>query len=283
MSEGAAAANAGAAGGQGAAGAGQTDLLSGGGAGGGQATSWVDSLPEDLRAEPSIKLHKDVGSMARSYLNAQKMVGADKIPVPGQNASDQDWQQVFRKLGVPESVDKYELKAPEGSNPEIISEFKKVAHAAGVLPKQAEQMVGFYQQINQKQQEANQTQTRAKMEEGVNSLRKEWGQAFDKELDVAKSALKQFGGDETLDYLRKNGLNNDPVIIKLLNKVGKSLSEDKFQGGGSGGGASTPKEAQAKITAMQSDPKGAYLNGDHPNHKAAVAEMQELYKQAFPG
>ncbi len=50
-------------------------------AGGAEAApvGFLDSLPEDLRGEPSLRTFTDPASLAKSYVNAQRMIGADKI------------------------------------------------------------------------------------------------------------------------------------------------------------------------------------------------------------
>ena len=37
---------------------------------------FLDSLPEDLRNEPSLRLFSDPASLAKSYVHAQRMIGA---------------------------------------------------------------------------------------------------------------------------------------------------------------------------------------------------------------
>ena len=63
------------------------------------AISFRDSLPEDLRNNPSLKNFNDVGGLAKSYVHAQRMIGADKIALPNQNSTDEDWANVYNKLG----------------------------------------------------------------------------------------------------------------------------------------------------------------------------------------
>ena len=46
------------------------------------------SLPEDLREEASLADIKDVGSLAKSYVNAQRMLGSS-IRIPGQDAGEE--------------------------------------------------------------------------------------------------------------------------------------------------------------------------------------------------
>jgi hypothetical protein len=48
---------------------------------------FLDSLPEDLRMEPSLRNFTDPASLAKSYVHAQRMIGADKIPLPGKTAT----------------------------------------------------------------------------------------------------------------------------------------------------------------------------------------------------
>src|SRR3990167_4888778 len=94
---------------------------------------WKNFLPEDLRNEQSLKHINDIPAAIKSYINAQKMVGADKFLVPNKYATDDEWNGVYAKLGRPESPDKYDIKVPEGKPiaPEFIDGLKASAHKAG--------------------------------------------------------------------------------------------------------------------------------------------------------
>lgn len=243
--------------------------------------SWRDDLPEDIRGEGSLKHITDVQTLAKSYINAQKMVGADKIPVPGKHATEQDWQQVYRKLGLPEKVEDYTLPEIKDGDKTVIEGFKKVAFENGILPKQAEKLLGFYQDLNKQALTANEAAKSAKMTEGVEALKKEWGNGFDKEVNAAKKALETFGDPDAIKYIRENGLGNDPVLVKIFNKIGKTLGEDTIKGdnGSRPGWGMTPAEADAKINSILSNAGHPYYNESHPNHAAAVKEVTELFAQ----
>ena len=73
------------------------------------------------------------------------MVGADKIPVPNKHSTDEDWHEVFKRLGAPSSPDdyKYNFKDQEMDSGQV-QEFNKTAHKLGLLPKQAEGLIKFY-------------------------------------------------------------------------------------------------------------------------------------------
>ena len=49
--------------------------------------------------------------LAKSYINATQMIGKDKVAVPNKNSTEDQWNEVYDKLGRPESADKYSLNA----------------------------------------------------------------------------------------------------------------------------------------------------------------------------
>ena len=50
-------------------------------------TDWKASLSDEIRADKSLENIKDIESLAKSYVHAQKLVGAEKIPVPNKHAT----------------------------------------------------------------------------------------------------------------------------------------------------------------------------------------------------
>lgn len=245
------------------------------------AASWRDSLPDDLKNEASLNIIQDIPNLAKAYVNAQKMIGADKIVVPGKHATDEDWAKVFQKLGLPESVDKYEVKAKEGSplDEGFFKAFKEQAHKAGVLPGQAQKLMDWYNTMAAERMTEVQTQQKAEMEKGVSSLKTEWGQAWDRKVAAANVAVQEFGGDDFKEFLETSGLGNHPMMIKLMAKVGESLSEDKIKGLKDVNFGKTPDEIKKEISTVMGDRNHPYWNKSHPNHKLAVDEMQKLYNQ----
>jgi hypothetical protein len=75
---------------------------------GGSGNSFMEMIPEELREHPSLSPIKDVGNLARSYVNAQRLIGSDKIPLP-KNPTDEDLDNIYSKLGRPETPEGYEL------------------------------------------------------------------------------------------------------------------------------------------------------------------------------
>jgi len=241
--------------------------------------SWKDSLPETIRGEASLKAIESVDALAQSYINAQKMIGKDRIVVPNQNSAESEWTEAFKKLGLPETVDKYEVKADPEMPEEFLKQYKAEAHKAGVLPKQAQKLIDWFNTTSKTNMETQKTQVKQQIEKDLGKLKEEWGQAYEPKLEKAHVAAKHFGGDEFINYLKVTGLGNDAGIIKLFAKIGDTLGEDVFKGTTmTRSSGITPAEAKSRIGAIMSDRSHPYYLAGHANHAQAVAEVNALFQ-----
>jgi hypothetical protein len=272
-----------------------------GGAGGGTAgtaaaappPAFAESLPEDIRGEAVFKDIKDLGALAKGYVHAQRLIGADPSTVlrlPGADADQAAWDGVYAKLGRPEAADKYafsDVKLPEGLAVDdgLKTGFQKVAHQAGLNMKQADALYQWWNAIQAERFTAAGAQTVQQQTAAIDGLRKEWGQAFDQNVALAQQAVAHYGGDKLRSELEGTGLGNNPELARIFAKLGRNLQEDGLIGkGGTGGGVNSPGEAQQQISALQQDQAfmKSYLSKHDPEHKVAVEKMETLYNQAYP-
>jgi hypothetical protein len=249
--------------------------------------TWRESLPDDLKNDPNLLPINDVNSLAKSFIHAQKMVGSDKVGVPGKHATDEDWQNVYDKLGRPK-VEEYKVTLPKDSkfiDENFMKELTPLAHKAGILPKQLEPVLSWYEQTIAKAEATIATEKEASIKAGLDSLKKEYGVAYEQKLSYAHSLLKEHATPELLKLVDENReIGNNPALIKLLSKVGEMLyKEDGMPDAGqSSGGKHTPDEARNKANMILSDATHPYNMSEHPNHAAAVKEVQGLWKMAYP-
>lgn len=250
---------------------------------GGSPTDWRSSLPKELQENASLKKYTSVEALAGAYVNAQKLIGADKIAIPGKHATEDDWKKVFSQLGVPEKVEEYGLKFKDGSaiDEDFSKEFKTNAHKLGILPKQAQALADWFSDVNINSIKKAKDGADKAFKDAVGELQKEWGDGFKLNVARANRVIAEHGGDELAKYLSEKGFGADPQFMKLMAKLGGTLyAEDKVIGEDGTMGGKTPKEVQAEIKKLQQDP--AYNDKTHPSHKAAVQEMQDLYKLMYP-
>ncbi len=249
---------------------------------------WKAGLSEELQRDPSIAHIPDVETMAKSYVNAQRMVGADKIAIPGNHGTDEEWDQVYTKLGRPDAPEGYELEmnnVPDGmaANPELIGWFQNTAHKVGLTPKQAQTLADEYNvmagQAEQSPDDAA-IEAEAREQEGIRELQREYGKAFDNKVNIAKAVLQEHGGDGLLELTLSDGrpLGSHPDLVRTFANIGdmmrSRLGEDSIKAPKSDGSI-TPDDAQRELAKIEA-PGGPYWDRNHPGHSAAVADALRL-------
>lgn len=244
-------------------------------------TDWKASLSDDLKADKSLENIKDIESLAKSYVHAQKMVGGDKIPVPNKFATEDDWKAVYEKLGRPETPDgyKYELGEDAKINEEALKVFSDQAHKLGLLPTQAEGVVKFYNDMVAQDENSAETTAVAAREQAQTDLKKEWGPAYDHNLTRAASVAKQVVDADFLNTHLEDGskLGDHPMMIKAFAALADKMGEDNIVQA-SGPAYMTPNQIEKQIGELTQS-GSAYWDKNHPNHQIAVEEVLALREQ----
>lgn len=253
------------------------------------ATSWKDSLPEEIRSDPSLNDINDIGNLAKSYINGQKLIGKDKIALPGKEATEAEMNDFYSSLGRPADPKEYTFDKP--TLPEGISydqdfedAFKGVAHAAGLNPQQAKQIYDGYHEYVNNQAATNSEGNQLQHAEWVDSIKKEFGKAYSEKIDLATRAVETYGGPELKEWLDSTGMGNNPMFVKLFAKVGEGLAEGKPDTGAERSFIMTPDQARQEIARFNRDPEfmKAYQDAEHQGHKEAVEKMDALFQLAYP-
>jgi hypothetical protein len=244
--------------------------------------NWKDALPEDLRGDPSLGPINNLEALAKSYIHSQKMIGRGKMSVPDEHATEDDWNQVYRQLGLPEKFEDYQFEEPEEHQFEdgFLTKLKEVGFKNGILPKQMKGLVDWYNDANNQALKNMEEQQRVQQQESMQKLKQEWGQAFDQRLRMAQAAIKATNmSEEVNDWLNATGLGDDPMMLKLIGAFGQMLKEDGLVGE-FGDQVKSPKELESRVEELQQSK--AYMDAAHPNHKKVIKELQVLFQEMHP-
>jgi hypothetical protein len=251
---------------------------------------WREGLDPTVKSHPSIQNFKSPGDLAKSWVEAQKLIGRDKIPVPGEKATKEDWDMVFERLGRPKTSDGYtlnEVKLPDGlplPKEEFIKDFKNKALELGMLPAQVSQLYDWFMKNEVTQYEQFMSERDSGRMQAENALRKAWGKAFEQNYQLAEQAVVKYGSEEFVNKLKSSGLNNDPDMIQFIANIAKNSAEDSIAGKASGLTMS-PDEAKAEIAKIKGeamkDRNHPMNNKHHPEHELFLTKWQHLHEMAF--
>mgnify|MGYP000185620983 CR=1 FL=1 len=239
--------------------------------------NWLDGLDEAYRQNPLINKWGSLNDFAKTHLNAQKLIGADKVAIPGKAATDEEWQSLYQRLGAPEDPNQYEVEQTDVFDEASFTAFRNKAYEIGLSNKQAQEIAGLYQdQIATGREALNQRAEEARFS-GEQELRKEFGQNFEQRLTQAQAAARTVMPDADLfEVTLADGrkLGDHPDIIKAFSSMAEMLGEDGLVGEPTDVVMSSQDARQLISEHMR--PNTPYTIAGHPEHDMAVAEVLRL-------
>lgn len=248
--------------------------------------NWRSVVSEEYASHPATADIKDLNGLLKSYVNAQKLVGAEKLPKPSKKWGKQEWSEFNRQIGMPEKPTDYELQKYDNVAAEDEEWFRNFAHGElNLSNRQAQNLWASLQGRSAEKTENLMKLRKQATEEGFNKLKEEWGANYDARVKFTNEALARLDEDGSFrNWMKQTGLNQSPEMLKFAAKIAESFGEDRV---GSGERSSMPMSkdaARAKATKMMSDakkdPNHPLLNKKDPAHNDAVREYTRLAELA---
>ena len=234
----------------------------------------LSSIFGEYANNPSIQKFKSPEAFAKSYIELEKLVGKKAIQIP---EDENGLVDALNKLGVPEAPDKYpDVEGYEQvfEDNEELQAFKELAHKAHLLPKQYEKIMSGLKEIIQQDLQQTEEQKKISEQQALATLQKEWGSALNEKLIQAQ----KFAANLPVELQQKiisTGLNNDPDFIKFVAEIAENYSEGKIPERIT----MTPQEAKSELESILNDKQSPYFDKYHPQHKAMVEKVNNLYQQ----
>lgn len=229
-------------------------------------TDWRASLPEDLRAEKSLESFKDIGALAKSYVETKQLVGT-KLP---EGLTTETVSEYLKRKAedAPESPDKYSIKAPTfdeklGIEWDASRQARMLAkmHTLGASNRMVQGLIDAWAEetvaTRTAEAAAYAAESKAARDASAKALHERWGAAYDQNLRLAYDTVeKYFKGNERLrTALLEEG--NNPDLLEGLVEIGRDMFERGEVRGDAPGIGRTPDDLRAEINAIRDDPKNA--------------------------
>ena len=249
-----------------------------------EEVSFRDSLPENLRNAPGMMKFKDVPGLAQGYVNLESMIGTDKIGVPQDSWTDDQWSEFYSKTGRPEDTAAYVADFDNVLSEEQANGFRQAVFEAGLSPRQFDKIAAYFVNENAAMEQDAEARAEAAFDEGVAALQAEWGQATDQRIKLAQQAAATLLGplkeNEFFKQTMADGtqLGDHPEIIKMFASLGEQMGEDNLIGETSEL-IMTPEQARQELKELMR-PGTPYTDARHPEHDAYVQKVQELFEAA---
>lgn len=172
-------------------------------------TNWRDTiLPKAWTSDPAMQPftgfetpQEMVEALGKSYLETKRLVGAKTPTRPADDAPPEE-QAAWRKLvGAPETPEGYGDTLRPADFPEELwgkeleTEFRSLAHKHGLTPAAAKEIAALHARLVDQGLQSNQAEEQAAFERESATLRREWGDQFDKNAHHAVTVARAAGLD----------------------------------------------------------------------------------------
>ena len=243
----------------------------GGEAGGGEAASGFDWSTHVGEGTDLSKLEgKTPADIVKEWDNQQSLIGrhAEKLGkaiVPlGEDATDEEREDFYKKLGRPDDVDGYSLEVPEGANEDDYNVLRKAGFAAGVSDDQLKRMHEAYRE-GIMELYGDPKDAGVKLEEAAKT---KFGEDFPVVIENMNRLLNvKLGGDgaaEMATFFNRLGYTKREDVINIMERL-HTLEKATEEGGVPPGGSAGAGDAQAiddQISQYEKDNKDALRRSD---------------------
>lgn len=227
------------------------------GAGEPGANDWIPEKFRVMGEDGKLSIESSARKLAENYTHLEKRMGSGDAP--------------------PKTSDEYAPKVEvEGFNWEEfkadprMQSFMKTAHAKGITNDQMSFILGEYAQ---RAPELVGGAAELDSQSATTQLREVWktDAEFKQNIGLAFRAFNSLADDA--DKGRIDEIGNNPMVIRMLAKVGAEMQEDAPAGG------DVNLEEQQTILDLMKSP--AYMDPKHADHERVSAQVKAYYQKRY--
>lgn len=238
------------------------------------AVDLASIIPEAYSDKPWVKDVKDIDGLFKLTDGLKSEIGKRPGGIPQETATDEVKKAFYSELGVPDSVEGYELAAPQEGAEEFQSQMKETMYKLNLTADQAKGLDAAYNELV-----AAMTPDAETLNADFDKLAEDTlGERRDEVLATAKHLLAE--NTKELPPEMQEHISNLPnkeliIMASVLDQVNqKYIREDAIPAGGNSAAASQGSARERGYALMQTD---AWKDKSHPNHAETAAEVKRLY------
>ncbi len=246
-----------------------------------EPATWLEGI-EDEKVKNLAGRYTTPAAMANALYEANREL-SQRVKMPGEDASDEDRAKFNKQMGVPESVDDYEIAAPEGVDAEAFASEEYQApiksivadmHAAGASQGVVNAMLSKYFELEMAGAAERNRLDVEHMQKAEADLRKEWGASYDENVAFANDYLSKSPDLVKLELRDGSLLGSHPAFVRQMAEVGRMANEGQLKFGISGTEMATDMKAQ--YDQLSRDIHTAYQSGDRSRAATLTAQRSAI-------
>ncbi len=197
-----------------------------------QTGDWTETFSTELKDKMS--RYKTAEDVAKAYTELESKLGKSVV-VPGENATQEELDKFYTRVGRPDTSDGYELSTVQADGITRDAETEKVMSEKmfqmGYTKKQAREIWNYLLGETSKGIQKQKDKMAERIKTASTQLRQDWGADYDTNVVLMNRGVARFDDkDGNFKQFLNEGSGNDPRQVRFLAAVGKSMSEETLEG-----------------------------------------------------
>tara|TARA_Y100000033_G_C2749917_1_gene113295 strand:+ start:717 stop:1592 length:876 start_codon:yes stop_codon:yes gene_type:complete len=172
------------------------------------------------------------------YIKELQSFAGKKGDIPKSDASEEEWDAFYKKMGRPENVEGYDFSINQdfadivgeeaaGSYATAIEDFKKEIFKLGASADQAEGLVDWYLERAANTTLETKQAFEAAEQQKTDELKKAWGESYNGMTKSIEGLLRNNGmEDEHIEWAKQSGILNEPTLAITLGNIANRFADD---------------------------------------------------------
>jgi len=247
-------------------------------------TSVLEMIPAEFKDKPWAKENATTPENFFKFVDNQNaLIGKKGLILPGEGATDKDWEPIYDALGRPKNPDEYNIESiPElkdaKRDPESDKALKTLFHSTGLPKSMAAKLTQGFEKMIYERTKADIEKNKAEDKAFDEYNTKLFGDKKETIVANAQKVLRESVPPEALPAFDKLDGATMSLLVAITNNVyAKFGQEDAFKGGagaGAGGTRETFEELSNQQRELMKNP--AFKDSWHPENKALMAKNAEI-------
>ena len=189
---------------------------------------WYDSAPDEVKGYIQNKGWDDPFKTVEAYQNLEKFHGvpADQLlKLPKDMSEDGALDDIYDKLGRPESPDMYKVEFPDGVDVDgsRMAVYQDAAHKIGLSQSQFEALAKLDAEYISQVQEKFIQEREQKQTAEYEALKREWGASASEREELSRRGLRA---------LIPEGVNKEEIVAAIEDSIGTATTLKLFANAG---------------------------------------------------
>jgi hypothetical protein len=247
--------------------------------------NWRDTITDPKLKNIAERIASPADAIKALYDTRNELT--QRIKVPGEGSTEEEVKTFRKAIGVPDTVEGYEVTLADGmtmndQDKMVLQAVAPLALEEGVPKAAFNRFVGRFMELSKNAEQQLVTQIKQFGEQAETQLRKEWGADYEKNVNLSTRVRDAIGGPEMKAFFNETLLpggkllGDHPIMVKFMATIARrTMDEGEMMLG------HTPEEKKSIQSQIDDLNKAVPVGSPGYTTQAHQQKLQGLYDKLY--